>query len=1241
MADSLVVKFTHTFFSQKDKATTYHVRIACDGGEYETEVRYSTIRNLHDQLKKKYPKHSIPSCPPKKTMVSLLGKNDEEGFIEQRREQLEKYLYVVLRDHDDIRCSELVRNYLLLDNCIVARGARPSSSTSSSSLIGAADGGGSFKAAVSGTFSLGDNADSVAAPTEVDGSGARGSRRGGGGGSRASWRDTRPRAVVLFDWSGDSEHGHLSLYQDETVMIIEEHDSGWWTGESRNKVGYFPASYVEKISSSPPVTPTVSISPRSSGETPISATPARAIPVASEVSPQPQRQQTQLQDPNQLAPHSSSHTPPTSASAGPARSPIRSSTSPSTRPFRSPVQSRTAAVGASLGRAPSPNPAALTPATLDEDYDRYANGSPGKTKRPPSRIMSPYDTSIQEQSSQPQLPPRRPPPRDIRVRGGRGTRGGPRGGGASRGTSMSDGLIHAKSTSDAGPHVVAGRGGRGRGGRGGRGRGRDGASGEFGGVGSPPPPIPNQRPISAYEEMEPHPIQKMHSSPAGMMSRPPSLSEGHVAQGNKSRGFTASLGSRIGLTRTDEVVAAVEEEEKRVTEDLPELPAPQTPENLEDDTRTKIVTEIVTTERTYVRSLACAIAEFLKPLRRLAPNSTENVNKIFLNLELILNVNIAILSELEVRYGEFDNQTTKLGEVFMRFGPFMKMYRDYMNGYEAAIEMHRRTMQQTAIYKSVVEMCERQTTCGLDLCSLLIQPVQRIPRYQMLLQELHKKTADDHPDKPSLATAIELIKEVAQHVNQSIRRAEQGQSFFRLNFRDDTEASRLVAPHRHLLKDGHIQIDSGRSVWLKWMDSATLEKPYFLLFDDVFVFAQKATIDESLRIECLFELRLLWLPETPGNAHKNAFIVVGPDVTLNLKANNAEDKTAWLKAIQDGVSLTLGDRTIGDDVREGRHEYPDGVYEGAWNMGKRHGRGKFVFLSGNVYEGDWESGFRNGYGIMTYATGDVFEGGWSRNKQTGPGVMSFVGGGILKGEWQDGILHGIGIEVQYADGSSFVGDWFDGVAVSGRHTSSDGHTTYTGSFDRSGLRDGKGSLVESSGASYDGRWRANMRHGSGKYTGADGSVYIGDWNLDRREGQGRFVSGNNNEEYTGAFVDDKFHGHGVFSRSRVGSAFHYDGEWANGLRCGKGRQRWSNKDEYDGQWLNDRLHGSGVLTLENGTRIEGKFVNGRLEGKASYAPPEGQGRSASGPVKDNYLTASHDPSEYLLAMPMPRFGSLH
>jgi hypothetical protein len=52
-----------------------------------------------------------------------------------------------------------------------------------------------------------------------------------------------------------------------------------------------------------------------------------------------------------------------------------------------------------------------------------------------------------------------------------------------------------------------------------------------------------------------------------------------------------------------------------------------------------------------------------------------------------------------------------------------------------------------------------------SISMLLITPIQRLPRYKLLLSELIKSTWPDHQDYENLGNALSQIKEIAKYVN--------------------------------------------------------------------------------------------------------------------------------------------------------------------------------------------------------------------------------------------------------------------------------------------------------------------------------------------------------------------------------------------------------------------------------------------------------------------------------------------
>ena len=61
---------------------------------------------------------------------------------------------------------------------------------------------------------------------------------------------------------------------------------------------------------------------------------------------------------------------------------------------------------------------------------------------------------------------------------------------------------------------------------------------------------------------------------------------------------------------------------------------------------------------------------------------------------------------------------------------------------------------------------ESEELNGHDFIDYLIKPVQRLPKYVLLLRELKKNTPSDHADYVHVVNAIEKFDEVCSHNNE-------------------------------------------------------------------------------------------------------------------------------------------------------------------------------------------------------------------------------------------------------------------------------------------------------------------------------------------------------------------------------------------------------------------------------------------------------------------------------------------
>jgi hypothetical protein len=119
-------------------------------------------------------------------------------------------------------------------------------------------------------------------------------------------------------------------------------------------------------------------------------------------------------------------------------------------------------------------------------------------------------------------------------------------------------------------------------------------------------------------------------------------------------------------------------------------------------------------------------------------------------------------------------------------------------------------------------------------------------------------------------------------------------------------------------------------------------------------------------------------------------------------------------------------------------------YDGEWQSGEWHGKGTYTSANGDVYKGKYENGQRSGHGTWTSAittTGtnsgsakSEYEGEWQAGKKHGKGKCQWFVNGELEstyeGDYVEDKRHGRGTYSQLQDPEwdwyQYVGEWQDG-----------------------------------------------------------------------------------------------------------------------------------------------------------------------------------------------------------------------
>ncbi|XP_012925391.1 dynamin-binding protein isoform X3 [Heterocephalus glaber] len=196
----------------------------------------------------------------------------------------------------------------------------------------------------------------------------------------------------------------------------------------------------------------------------------------------------------------------------------------------------------------------------------------------------------------------------------------------------------------------------------------------------------------------------------------------------------------------------------------------ENPEQRMLEKRTKVVEELLQTERDYIRDLEMCIERVMVPLQQAqVPNI--DFEGLFGNMQMVIKVSKQLLAALEI--------SDAVGPVFLDHRDDLEgTYKIYCQNHDEAISLLEIYEKDEKIQKHLQDSLadlkslynEWGCTNYINLGSFLIKPVQRVMRYPLLLMELLNSTPELHPDKVPLTNAVLAVKEINVHINEYKRR---------------------------------------------------------------------------------------------------------------------------------------------------------------------------------------------------------------------------------------------------------------------------------------------------------------------------------------------------------------------------------------------------------------------------------------------------------------------------------------
>jgi hypothetical protein len=370
---------------------------------------------------------------------------------------------------------------------------------------------------------------------------------------------------------------------------------------------------------------------------------------------------------------------------------------------------------------------------------------------------------------------------------------------------------------------------------------------------------------------------------------------------------------------TTEVSTPTDEEPEQIKNIVIEpTPSPISSSN-NAEKRVHALLEILESEHKYTHFLTGLYDMYYIPLAtdnkqpKINPNSStldfsnsdmpSNISKKIFppDLETIVRFNLELEKALETSIKPSDTQSeinkACIGGIFNTRAPFFKVYTNYISGYENAQRILRDARTGYPQFTAAIGAGRMvKELNGLDFMSLLIMPIQRIPRYSLLLGAIVKYTDPSHSDYEQLTKAVQNMSEIATYVNMKIEETSNRRRVREIE--EELDLKGIVAAHRRLVFGGHL-------LGKKLKDKSTKESEFKgYLLNDMFLLKEFRKILQGILTRSRshsFSLKDVTLELVSKSSTE--FILHVNKKAYIFRTTSSEIQQQWIKHLQ--VQLTL------------------------------------------------------------------------------------------------------------------------------------------------------------------------------------------------------------------------------------------------------------------------------------------------------------------------------------------------
>ncbi|EQC40892.1 hypothetical protein SDRG_01957 [Saprolegnia diclina VS20] len=320
-----------------------------------------------------------------------------------------------------------------------------------------------------------------------------------------------------------------------------------------------------------------------------------------------------------------------------------------------------------------------------------------------------------------------------------------------------------------------------------------------------------------------------------------------------------------------------------------------------DMKRQRVIEEICATEASYVSNLKVLVSAFVTPMEVAGNTMLANptVAVFFQSLKQILTVNAQLLTEV----GGLPSSADSIGALFCRYAPLFRCYADYAKNFDEVAQLLR--PHRSPKFAAFVQQCQLQSGSMQNFESLLITPVQRVPRYKLLLERIAGLTGEGHPDHASLLQAVVAVGDAAQLINETVRQKENMEHVLRVQAQFVGQLSLFTLDRRLVCAGVLVKISTKRD-----------EKVMLHLFNDLLLYsdilpAETYHCRRSVALAssaCGIDATLpesylpLFSVDRPHLQRDCGFKINSAEKSFVLFAASVDEKNRWVQLIADAIA---------------------------------------------------------------------------------------------------------------------------------------------------------------------------------------------------------------------------------------------------------------------------------------------------------------------------------------------------